>query len=190
MSIDKIFRVHYDRTDQERDGLFIDVRVVDNQQLRICSTHLESLVADPPIRPSQLATASKWMHKVDASILGGDLNAIQPFDKTLHAENGLKDAYLQSGGKEDEEAGMTWGQMATRRERSRFGLSRMDKFMFCGNIEIEKFELFGADAIVEEISKARFMVEECDIEQAWVTDHLGIRADFNLTSTARETSNL
>lgn len=191
MSISKVFRVHYERTDQERDALYIDLRAIDGQNLRICSTHLESLVADPPLRPNQLATASKWMHEADAGILGGDLNAIQPFDKTLHSDNRLKDAYLQLGGKEDDEAGMTWGQMAATRERQRFGLSRMDKFMFCGNIGIDHFELFGLDAVVEEKNAAKSLVADGDIERAWVTDHLGIRADFRIQpSQKKETPSL
>lgn len=191
MNISKVFRVHYEHTDQERDALCIDLKAANNQKLRICCTHLESLIADPPLRPGQLATASKWMREADASILGGDLNAIQPFDKTLHSDNGLKDAYLQKGGKEDDEAGMTWGQMAATRERQRFGLSRMDKFMFCGNIEVDHFELFGMDAVVGDEDVARSMVSNGGIEQAWVTDHLGIRADFRIqTLKTKETPSL
>lgn len=59
MSISKVFRVHYEHTNQERDALCIDLRAADNQILCMCSTHLESLIADPPLRPGQLATASK-----------------------------------------------------------------------------------------------------------------------------------
>lgn len=191
MSIVRVFRVHYERTDQERDALCIDVQVTDGRILRVCSTHLESLVADPPLRPSQLATAAKWMHEADAGILGGDLNAIQPFDKTLHSENGLKDAYLQMGGKEDDEAGMTWGQMAATRERDRFGLSRMDKFLYCGNVEVDHFETFGMDVVVENDDVAESMIANGGIEKAWVTDHLGIRADFRIESAkTAETPNL
>ena len=48
------------------------------------------------------------------SVLAGDLNAIEPFDRTLHLDNGLKDAYLELGGKEDSEDGYTWGQQAPK----------------------------------------------------------------------------
>lgn len=191
MNISKVFRVHYEYTDQERDALCIDLQAANNQNLRICCTHLESLIAEPPLRPGQLATASKLMHEADASILGGDLNAIQPFDKSLYSDNGLKDAYLQVGGKEDDEAGMTWGQMAATRERQRFGLSRMDKFMFCGNVEVAHFELFGMDVEVGDEDVAKSMVANGGIERAWVTDHLGIRADFRVhTSKTKETPSL
>lgn len=191
MSISKVFRVHYEHTDQERDALCIDIRAIDDQVLRICSTHLESLIADPQIRPGQLATAATWMREADAGILGGDLNAIQPFDKTLHSENVLEDAYLQTGGKEDDEAGMTWGQMAATQERERFGLSRMDKLLYNGNVEVEHFETFGFDAIVEEEEIAKSMVQTGGLEKAWVTDHLGVRGDFHVKPSAKaKSSNL
>lgn len=191
MSISRVFRIHYEETDQERDLLCIDVRATDDRILRVCSSHLESLIADPPLRPHQVATAAKWMREADASILGGDLNAIQPFDKTLHVDNDLKDAYLEHGGKEDDEAGMTWGQMAATKERTRFGLSRMDKFLFRGNLGVNHFETFGIDAVVDDSEIAESMIANCGIEKAWVTDHLGIRADFHIKSTNRnETPNL
>lgn len=189
MSIAKVFRVHYEHTAMERDGLFIDL-AMKHQTVRICCTHLESLVADPPIRPKQLAAAAKFMHEVDASILGGDLNAIQPFDKHLHTENSLKDAYLEIGGEEDAESGMTWGQMAPTKEREKFGLSRMDKLMFCGAVELEHFETFGMDIVVDDEQAAKDMVEEEGIEKPWVTDHLGVRGDFRMISAQHTASNL
>lgn len=165
----------------ERDALFVDIEI-DNKVLRVCSTHLESLIANPPKRPKQLAMAAEFMHKADASILGGDLNAIQPFDNTLHSDNNLKDAYLITGGKEDDESGKTWGQMAPNRERDKFGLSRMDKLLFCGAVEIDKFETFGWDVILDDAEKSKEMIEEEGIEKAWVTDHLGVRADFHMAT--------
>ena len=163
----------------ERDALFVDIGS-DNKTLRICCTHLESLVAEPPKRPAQLKTAAKFMHEADASILGGDLNAIQPFDKTLHSDNGLKDAYLETGGIEDAESGMTWGQMARTTERNRFGLSRMDKLLFCGQVEAEKFETFGMDVEVAEENDRKALIKDAGIEKGWVTDHLGILGYFRL----------
>lgn len=187
MTIAKIFRVHYDHTKMERDGLFIDLTVND-KTVRICCTHLESLVAHPPLRPKQLAAAAQFMHEADASVLGGDLNAIQPFDKTLHTQNSLKDAYLDTGGEEDAETGMTWGQMAPTKERNKFGLSRMDKLMFCGAIEVEHFETLGMDVIVDDPSVAKQLIEEDGLDKPWVTDHLGVRGDFRVVEA--QVSNL
>lgn len=166
----------------QRDGLFIDLAFND-KTVRICCTHLESLVANPPKRPSQLATAAKFMHQADASILGGDLNAIESFDKTLHSDNNLKDAYLETGGIEDAESGMTWGQMAATRERNKFGLSRMDKLMFCGALEVEHFDTFGIDVVIEDEDVGRRMMAEDGLEKPWVTDHLGVRGDFRLVTS-------
>jgi len=189
MRIDKIFRVHYEHTAMERDGLFVDL-IVHGTVVRICCTHLESLIADPPLRPKQLAAAAKLMHEADASILAGDLNAIQPFDKHLHTDNDLKDAYLEAGGEEDAESGMTWGQMAATKERAKFGLSRMDKLMFCGAVKLEHFETFGMDVVLDEGQLAEQLVEEEGIERPWVTDHLGVRGDFRVVSTLHAASNL
>ena len=173
-----------------RDGLFVDVVMEQNKTVRICCSHLESLIADPPIRPKQLTVAARFMHEADASILGGDLNAIQPFDKQLHTDNDLKDAYLEMGGEEDAESGMTWGQMAPTREREKFGLSRMDKLLFCGKVEVERFETFGMDVVLDDGMVARRLVEDDGLEKAWVTDHLGVRGDFHLITAQHDGSRL
>jgi len=162
-----------------RDALFVDINLPSNRTLRICSTHLESLVATPPKRPAQLATAANFMHQADASILGGDLNAIQPFDQTLHLENKLKDAYLESGGQEGAESGMTWGQMASTSQRNQFGLSRMDKLLFCGGLELLSFGTFGMDVEVEGESHREALMAR-GLDKGWATDHLGVKADFQI----------
>lgn len=182
LPIKAVFRVRYDNSEMQRDGLFVDISLPDNKTLRVCATHLESLVARPPIRPGQLATAAKFLHQADIGILAGDLNAIEPFDQTLHLENNLKDAYLERGGQEGDEAGMTWGQMAFKWQRERFGLTRMDKVLFCGQVELLNFGTFGMGVEVEDEADRQEMVIKLDgLEKAWVTDHLGIRADFSVS---------
>jgi tyrosyl-DNA phosphodiesterase 2 len=182
LPIKSVFRVHYERTGMARDALCVDIALPQGQTLRVATSHLESLKRDPPLRPSQLATAAKYLHEdgVYAGIIGGDFNAIEDFDRTLHAENNLKDAYLESGGVEDVEEGMTWGQMAGRRQRERFGLSRMDKIMFCGRVELVGFERFGMDVQVEDEAAARRLLQRIDLERPWVTDHLGVKAQFRI----------
>lgn len=118
--------------------------------------------------------------------MAGDLNAIQEFDRTLPAENGLKDAYLDTGGVEGAEEGMTWGQMARRAERERFGLSRMDKVLFCGEgLRCVGFGRFGMDVVVEGEAVGRQLMEMAGLERPWVTDHLGVKADFEVTVEGR-----
>ena len=186
LSVASVFRVHYEQTAMERDGLFVDVNFGNNQIIRLCNTHLESLVAVPPKRAHQMATAAKWMHDstVSGSVLGGDLNAIQDFDKKLHSENDLHDAYLVLGGMEDNDEGYTWGQMAPTVLRNMFGCSRMDKLYFCGQLKCEKFERFGYGVEVEERNVREALIKEEGLEAGWVTDHLGVKVEFSLEKSS------
>lgn len=187
LRIARTFRVHYSATQMGRDALFVDIDIGDTQ-LRVCSTHLESLVATPPLRPSQVATAAKWMHDASASILGGDLNAIEPFDKKLHIDNQLKDAYLELGGIEDDHSGMTWGEMVPNSEK-KFGFSRMDKLYYCGKIALQNFELFGHDVqLASDHSIAKTLKARDGLDKAWVTDHLGVKADFRIYTAQAQPS--
>lgn len=185
-----VFRVHYEATVMERDALFVDLDIHGGgQTVRICNTHLESLIADPPRRPLQLATAARYMRPHDhdggaaavtASVLAGDLNAIQPFDKTLHSDNGLEDAYLSLGGQEDSDDGFTWGQQAPTKQRDMFGCSRMDKIFFCGAVECTRFERIGTGVTADEEHVKGCLVREEGMDRGWVTDHLGVSADFTV----------
>jgi len=185
LPITAVFRVHYEQTGMERDGLFVDVDFGNGLIIRICNTHLESLIANPPKRPHQLATAAEWMHatEVSGSVLGGDLNAIQPFDETLHSDNSLSDAYLTLGGKEHSDEGYTWGQMAATKLRNMFGCSRMDKLFFCGQLKVDKFERFGYGVEVEDGSVKEALIKE-GLEAGWVTDHLGVKAEFSIEKSS------
>jgi tyrosyl-DNA phosphodiesterase 2 len=179
LPIKDVFRVHYTPTKMERDGLFVDIASGKEQVFRFCNTHLESLVADPPRRPAQMTIAAQFMNvpTVHASFLAGDLNAIEPFDRTLHSDNGLKDAYLELGGKEDSDDGYTWGQQAQTRLRVMFGCSRMDKVFYCGKVNIAKLERIGVDVEVE-AEEDKLLLKQQGLEKGWVTDHLGLMAEF------------
>lgn len=187
LSIASVFRVHYKHTAKamDRDGLFVDIALErDNKPLRLCNTHLESLIADPPLRPHQLKCAATFMHasEVSASVLGGDLNAIEPFDKLIARQNNLSDAYLEKGGREDDIDGFTWGQMAKTVEREKFGLSRMDKLLFCGALHVQQFEQFGYDVqINDHLQHEREQMLQLGFDKPWVTDHLGIKGTFRIS---------
>lgn len=186
LQINRVFRVPW-FSKFDRDGLFVDIALTldypsdsGKKVLRLCNTHLESLVADPPVRPHQLSAASRHMQdpSVACALLAGDLNAIQPFDRTLHSENGLKDAYLELGGKEDSHEGYTWGYQVAVALREKFGCSRMDKILFRGDVQPKQFERIGVDVKVtedkrEEVRRAG--------EEEWVTDHYGVMGDFEIT---------
>jgi tyrosyl-DNA phosphodiesterase 2 len=182
-----VFRVHYEATKMERDVLCIDI-MTKNGVVRICNSHLESLVADPPLRPAQITTAAKYMHEpgVHGAVVGGDFNAIQPFDRTLHLDNGLKDAYLEMGGKENSDEGFTWGRMAPVKQREMFGCSRMDKLFYCGGLEVVAFERFGLGVNVGAREIEKVLIEEEGMDGGWVTDHAGVKATWKIVDKISE----
>ncbi|KAF1951575.1 hypothetical protein CC80DRAFT_495975 [Byssothecium circinans] len=197
LKIETVFRVPW-ISKFGRDGLFVDIALspsaenltaekeVEQSVLRLCNTHLESLVADPPIRPLQLSAAAPYLHdpKTSASLLAGDLNAIQPFDRTLHSENNLKDAYLELGGQEDSGDGYTWGYQVPQAVRERFGCSRMDKILFTGDVGVKGFERIGMGVKVVDEGVVKEMREKGEDE--WVTDHYGVMGDFELGGGRKE----
>ncbi|KAK4935056.1 hypothetical protein LTR10_023820 [Elasticomyces elasticus] len=188
LPVNAVFRVHYEQTVMERDALFADLAFGNGRIIRICNSHLESLIANPPKRPHQLATAARFMHDpaVGGSVVGGDFNAIQDFDQTLHTDNGLQDAYLTLGGSEDSDGGYTWGQMAPTKQRNQFGCSRMDKLFFCGGLRCDKFERFGLGVKAEEQHVQDSLVKEEGMEEGWVTDHLGVKAEFSIPDVEKD----
>ncbi|KAH6640735.1 Endonuclease/exonuclease/phosphatase [Chaetomium tenue] len=180
LPLTSLTRLHYTNTAMQRDALFADVALPRGRTLRLCTTHLESLRVAPPRRPAQLAAAAAHLRKADVGVLGGDLNAIEEFDRGLYKECGLRDAYLEGGGGEGEEGGMTWGYQSGEERRAQFGLGRLDKILFCGGaLKLLAFERFGRDVVVEEEGPASRLVHG-DLEKAWVTDHLGVRAEFQV----------
>ncbi|KAI9155675.1 hypothetical protein HJFPF1_08264 [Paramyrothecium foliicola] len=190
LEITSSFRVHYSMSQMERDALFVDLIIPapsgPGKIVRFCNTHLESFVADPPLRPPQLKLAAKYMHAegVASAVVAGDFNAIQPLDEFLHSDNGLKDAYLELGGQRGAAEGYTWGQQALPVLRQRFGCSRMDRVYFCGDgLRLLNFERFGADVEVDEAeTAARDELLSFGFEKPWITDHLGVKAVFNWPS--------
>lgn len=187
LSVRDVFRVHYEKTRMQRDGLFVDLALPsssgDDKCIRLCNTHLESLALEPPLRPPQMELCAKYMHaaNVDGAAAAGDFNAIQDFDRHLHSDNKLKDAFLEQGGSEDDaEGGHTWGQQAATTQRERFGTSRMDKVFFCGEaMKCVSFERIGAGIEVAEESEREALIG-LGFDKPWITDHLGVKAVFEI----------
>ena len=187
LSVRDVFRVHYENTRMQRDGLFVDVSFPSSNRatksIRLCNTHLESLALNPNLRPSQMQLCAKYMHSdgIDGAAVAGDFNAIQDFDRQLHSDNQLKDAYLECGGLEDDAVGgHTWGQQASRTQREQFGTSRMDKVFYCGEAwKCASFERFGAGVEVQEASERERLIG-LGFDQPWITDHLGVKAVFEI----------
>lgn len=184
------FRVHYSQTRMDRDALFVDVALAlapapgtASRKIRLCNSHLESLALDPAFRPPQMRLIARFLREneehVHAALAAGDFNAIQPFDRVLHVDHRLKDAYLELGGREDAAQGFTWGQQAATKLREQFGCSRMDKVYFCGGVELVRFERFGADVLTEGEQEGKQIVA-LGFEKPWVTDHLGVMAEVQV----------
>jgi tyrosyl-DNA phosphodiesterase 2 len=183
LPVDSCFRVHYSKTRMERDGHFVDIRLDGTSRIRFCNTHLESLAFEPPYRPPQVELCAQYLKakEVDGGIMAGDFNAIQDFDKHLHSDNGLKDAYLELGGREeDAQNGHTWGQQAATAQRERFGTSRMDKVFYTGRLACKSFERFGAGVELEGNEAAQIM--KLGFDRPWITDHFGVKVVFEVAA--------
>ncbi|KAF1972513.1 hypothetical protein BU23DRAFT_160005 [Bimuria novae-zelandiae CBS 107.79] len=191
LPITALFRVHFAQTRMDRDALFADLAFPSRSgnkttTIRLCNTHLESLALSPPLRPAQMALIARYLYsnEAHAGLAAGDFNAIQPFDRTLHSDNNLKDAFLEQGGEEDTEEAYTWGQQAATALRETFGCSRMDKVFFTGGLKLVEFRRFGEDVQIpggsEEERRTREEIVKLGFEKAWVTDHLGVLARFEV----------
>ncbi|KKK24019.1 hypothetical protein AOCH_002783 [Aspergillus ochraceoroseus] len=205
----------------KRDGLFVDISFTSlpsgdqctpdptdpspRKIVRLCNTHLESLVSVPPIRPVQLKVASQYMHGASsggstynkigeeeavvlptphAALLAGDLNAFAPEDGTAPTECGLQDVFLKLGGQEGTEEAFTWGQQVPLYIKKKFGCSRMDKVLFCGGIEPLRLQKIGegVKAWVQypEQSDEDSTDSTDDGEEVWATDHIGLCAELQI----------
>ncbi|MCJ1266798.1 hypothetical protein MMC22_006683 [Lobaria immixta] len=179
----RVFRAFYKDTQMDRDGLYVDIvtkpAAPNKRILRFCNTHLESLDATPPMRPAQFAEASQHLHSpfVHGGILAGDLNAMEPFDRTLHSTYGFKDAYLEGGGKEDSHEGYTWGYQSYAELQERFGCKRLDKVLFCGRVKMKGLQRIGIGVKVDEAKRTK-MRSFGALE--FVTDHYGLMADVTV----------
>ncbi|OBT94348.1 hypothetical protein VE01_07743 [Pseudogymnoascus verrucosus] len=173
LSNEKVFRLYYD----SKFGRDVKTSSIP-KTLRIGNTHLESLVSNPPLRPAQFATSTRNLRApwICAGILAGDFNAIQDFDRTLHNENKLNDAFLALGGLEDSVEGHTWGYQCAKVLMQRFGPSRMDKVLFCGEIRVDESRR-------NELSSLTGGLE-------WITDHYGLSAMLTILPDEGDTSKI
>ncbi|KAK6537914.1 hypothetical protein TWF694_010812 [Orbilia ellipsospora] len=172
--IKNAIRLHYD-SNMGRDCLFVDIEAVsaetsENVLVRVGNTHLESLVQPTPMRSEQLRLAANFILN-DASVytglVAGDMNPIEKFDATLPADVGLKDAYLENGGDDEDEKGHTWGYQT---EDNKFPKRRFDKILYSpnGKIKMEQVEVIG----VGEKTMAQ--------PRVWVSDHFGVLANVRI----------
>ncbi|EWC45539.1 hypothetical protein DRE_05397 [Drechslerella stenobrocha 248] len=163
-----VLRLHYD-SDYNRDCLFVDLEAASSLTsqpvtVRIGNTHLESLVSPKPMRPEQLKLAARFIlydSNVYTGLIAGDMNPIEGFDAYLHAEAGLKDAYLEGGGKEESASGHTWGYQT---EENKYPKRRMDKILYAPGerVTVEQLAVIGAG---EKTAKK---------PEVYISDHFGV----------------
>ncbi|KAI9869304.1 MAG: hypothetical protein M1813_000093 [Trichoglossum hirsutum] len=181
-----VFRVKF-QSRFGRDGLFVDIAVsvpngssVKDAEIRLCNTHLESLPVWPTtMRSNQVVDCSAQLHtpSIHGGVVAGDFNAIQRFDRTLHIENDLTDAYLALGGQENSKDGYTWGYQSSKYAMRKYGPNRMDKVMFCGGVKVEGLERVGMGTEIEESRKEEVREESRKRGSdplMWITDHYGL----------------
>lgn len=78
------------------------------------------------------------------------MDANKPLDRTLPQENGFRDACLELGVKEDAEEGCTWDFQSQEMARKRYGPTRLDKVLYCGEIGAGSLEKIGMGVTVED----------------------------------------
>jgi len=61
--------------------------------------------------------------------------------------------------------------------RVMYGCSRMDKIFYCGKANVTKLERIGIDVEVESEDDKQLLMQQ-GLEKGWVTDHLGLIAEF------------
>ncbi|KAL4949547.1 Endonuclease/exonuclease/phosphatase [Aspergillus filifer] len=202
LPIERAFRVPYALSAMTRDALFVDI-TANNTLVRLCTTHLESLLMGRDIRPVQLRLASEYMHGVEraiafdesgdripgpqASILAGDLNAFLSEDDETPGKCHLRDAFLELGGRSDTSAAYTWGFQSPN---DRYEPSRMDRALFCGEVEALHYERIGVglkvniDAYDSDDSSKDTASDRW--EEVWVTDHYGLMVEFRINGCGAE----
>jgi tyrosyl-DNA phosphodiesterase 2 len=162
----------------KRDALFVDVQLNTEEPsyLRFCNVYLDSMQG--ALRPLQWQALAWHLQDagngIAASILAGDCNANSPRDWSAPRENGFKDTYLELGGVEGEEEGMTWGFQSFSAKR--WGLSRMDKEVFWGAVHCDGLERIGVGLMVEDEHARQEMEDEGEL--GFVTDHYGLMGSF------------
>ncbi|KAK6536330.1 hypothetical protein TWF281_000569 [Arthrobotrys megalospora] len=168
IKVKNVIRLHYDSA-MDRDCLFVDIEAVSSRTsevvtVRVGNTHLESLVAARPWRLEQLKLAARFVlydTNVYTGLIAGDMNPIDPYDSKVPEEAGLKDAYLVSGGSEDNVRGHTWGYQT---ENNQFPKRRFDKIFHppSDKIKVEQVEAIGIGEKTPEKPKV------------YISDHYGV----------------
>jgi tyrosyl-DNA phosphodiesterase 2 len=172
-------------SEYRRDALFVDIRVGsgDGDILRLCNVHLDSMTGS--LRPIQWKALARHLQDTDAgikaSIVAGDCNANKPRDATEPQRNRFRDAYLELGGVQGDEAGATWGFQSLSGDR--WGRSRLDKEVYWGRLEVRGLQRIGIGIEVSEQAARRDLEQKQEL--LFVTDHYGLLGEFQIDDGMR-----
>ncbi|KAI0255017.1 Endonuclease/exonuclease/phosphatase, partial [Lactifluus subvellereus] len=129
--------VHFGESRMWRNALVTDVLLGGAEPharvLRAVNTHLESLPEGTNSRVVQMGVIASLLKEAGTfgGIVGGDMNAITPWDKTLAEDNGLSDAWEHR--QDSAEDGTTWGYQPIER----FPPGRLDKILYTKKDDLE-----------------------------------------------------
>ncbi|KAH8832164.1 Endonuclease/exonuclease/phosphatase [Flagelloscypha sp. PMI_526] len=170
-SIHNIERVDFE-SPMGRDALVLDLIISPVGVLRVVNTHLESLPEGHRRRKIQIGLISELLHQEDvlAGLVLGDMNVLSQADEMLLLETGLHDAWIVSGQPKE---GNTWGYQPP----SRFPPGRLDRALFCGEVDVKWKGLIGTGLTYEVnhiLDTEREEWEEVGDGMVWVSDHSGI----------------
>ncbi|KAJ6264637.1 hypothetical protein Dda_0786 [Drechslerella dactyloides] len=177
MPVKTVLRLHYD-SDFNRDCLFVDVEAASAHTsqtvtVRVGNTHLESLVPPTPLRVNQMKQAGRLVlhdSNVYTGLIAGDMNPIDPFDSYLPVEVGLKDAYLEGGGQDEDPRGHTWGYQSGDGEQQPYPKRRFDKILYPpgDRMTVEQVAVIGAG---QKTTKQ---------PEVFISDHFGVWGNIRI----------
>lgn len=195
--ISGLMRIPFEFSQMGRDVLYVDVLISGGGVLRVANTHLESLEDPRKKRQAQLTQIAEVLRErgVVAGIVGGDMNAITPYDSEYpqFPEIALSDVWdLQrqrvTVDEEDRDAGEkgnTWGYQTSP---NRYGIQRLDKFFYTGGLEFLPVDTISAHGVSGngrilgmigvgakyEYNEETDEVPEGNKDISWITDHYGL----------------
>ncbi|KAK0457851.1 Endonuclease/exonuclease/phosphatase [Desarmillaria tabescens] len=175
-----VYRIPY-RSHMNRDALCCDIHLHSpsrtSKLFRVINVHLDSLVINPPFRPTQLAISADYLRAAGSGIIMGDFNAITPADQSLIGELGLLDAWKVAVSNSIAH-GETWGVQI----EEPFPPGRLDRAALLRNSALDGEN--NTTVTAEGMSLVQMRVLPCqtlnlDDEALYWSDHCGILVDIH-----------
>lgn len=185
LDITSCFRVHYAKTQMERDALIVETSLNapsgTPKTLRLCNSHLESLAVDPPLRPAQVRVLATHMRAPDVhgAVAAGTSTRYSRSTGRCTSTTSLKTRILSWGAARIATRGIRGDSRRRRGCGSGSGARAWIRCFFTGGLKVHGFERFGADVQVSG-ERERREIAKLGFERPWITDHLGVVAEFEV----------